>query len=830
MNLENLITPKDEINYEDDTSSGHLNFLDKLSPEQKLAVTYKDNNQIISAGAGSGKTRVLTYKIAYLISTGVPPSNILALTFTNKAANEMKSRIIELLDNKSINELWMGTFHSIFLRILRENLEYIKEKFKLNQHFLIYDQKSKNTILEMIIEKYIKDYKIAKQNNERKKLQEILFEISDDISKIKNGGKNIDDFLIDNDNELNSYSKGNIKSIYKDYIIKCRNSNAIDFDDILLFTYRMLYDNEEISKKYKDLFKYILIDEYQDTNSIQFNIIELIHGRNCKICVVGDEAQCIYSFRGSKIENIQKFREKYSPLEYKLSVNYRSTKTIVEASNQLIKENEGQSSKELISNFNQNKLIDNKIKIISSLDEKDEARKVAEKIIELRNKNKIENNWGSFAILYRTHKQAEPFETQLKNAGIPYKIVGKIQFLDREIIIHIISYLRLLINEKDNISLQKIFSFSFSEISLKMKKIFDKADKNKELYWTSINTLDFSKDKDYKKIEKFLEFINFLKKEINFQEPTYFIEQIVEFIKVNQNMFSISFNEEDEQLIALLKNMTEFLTYKYYQNMTIKYIDNSEEEIEEDINENQFKNINDDFENDFYFNSEQYKMHYTEKNKAVIAKYGLKDFLDDLILLNNYEDITENIENLNNNTESQLTKNIPNKVKLMTIHSSKGLEFNTVFIAGVEEGFYPIINSRIKEENKQKHVEEERRMFYVAITRAKQNCFISYVQKRLMGSGNVMTRKKSRFIDELGEKSLDFSEDIVNNYNNDKIFSFNRQSFSQNFNHYINSYFKYNSKSKSNNSNSNKKNDIYFNKSKSHSFLNKKRYNNFRDN
>ena len=828
MNFENLITPKCDINNTENTSD-QLSFLDKLSSEQQLAVTYKDNNQIITAGAGSGKTRVLTFKIAYLISTGVSPSNILALTFTNKAANEMKSRIVELLDNKSINELWMGTFHSIFLRILRENHEYVKEKFKLNQHFLIYDQKSKNTILEMIIEKYIVDYKIAKQNNDRKKLQEILFEISDDISKIKNEGKNIDDFLNDNENVLNSYSKGNIKSIYKDYIKKCRNSNAIDFDDILLFTYRMLYDNEEIAKKYKNLFKYILIDEYQDTNTIQFKIIELIHGKNCKICVVGDEAQSIYSFRGSKIENIQKFREKYSPLEYKLSVNYRSTKTIVEASNQLIKENEGQSSKELISNFNQSKLIDSKIKIISSLDERDEARIVADKIIELRNKNKIENNWGSFAILYRTHKQAEPFETQLKNCGIPYKIVGKIQFLDREIIVHIISYLRVLINEKDNISLQKIFSFSFSEISLKMKKIFDKADKIKELYWTSINALDSSKDTDYKKVEKFLKFIILLKKQINKEEPNYFIEQIVEFIKQNQNMFSISFNEEDKQLISLLKNMTEFLTNRYYQNMTIKYIDYSEEEEEEDIKESKFKNLNDDFDNDFYFNSEHNNKEYSDKKKAVIAKYSLKDFLDDLILLNTFEDITENIENLNNNPESEITQNIPDKVKLMTIHSSKGLEFNTVFIVGVEEGYYPVINSRIKEENKQKHVEEERRMFYVAITRAKQNCFISYVQRRLMGSGNVMTRKKSRFIDELGEKSLDFTEDIVNNSNNGQVFSFNRQSFNESFNNNINSYYKYNY-SKSNNSNFNKKNDNYFKKSKSFSFLNKKRYNNYKDN
>ena len=356
MNLENFITPIGEKN-NFGTTLTPSNFLAQLSSEQKQAVVDIINNQIISAGAGSGKTRVLTYKIAYLILTGVEPSKILALTFTNKAANEMKSRIVELLDHNAVSDLWMGTFHSIFLKILRENPKFIKEKMKLNQHFVIYDQKSKNTVLEMIIEKYIKDYKDAKNQNDKKKLQEILFEISDDISKIKNEGKKIDDYLKDKKDELNSYSKEYINKIYKDYRLKLRNSNAIDFDDILLYTYLMLSENEDISKKYKNKFKYILIDEYQDTNTIQFNIIDLILGKGAKICVVGDEAQCIYSFRGSKIENIQNFREKYHPLEYKLTINYRSTKTIVEASNTLIKVNEGQSSKQLLSNDEDNNLI-----------------------------------------------------------------------------------------------------------------------------------------------------------------------------------------------------------------------------------------------------------------------------------------------------------------------------------------------------------------------------------------------------------------------------------------------------------------------------------------
>ena len=471
-------------------------FLDQLSEEQLQAVKYINGCSIISAGAGSGKTRVLIYKIAYLISNQVPPSSILALTFTNKAANEMKSRIVELLDNRSLYELWMGTFHSIFLRILRENFEYLSEKYKLNKYFSIYDQKCKNTVLDPIIEKNIEEYKIAKKKNDRKIIQEILFEISDDISKIKNECKSIDECLNDEKFDLSQHSKGKIKKIYNDYINKCRISNAMDFDDILLYTYNMLSENEEISSKYKSLFKYILVDEYQDTNTIQFNIINLIYGKNCKICVVGDDAQCIYSFRGSKIENIQKFREKYSPLEFKLSINYRSTKTIVEAANKLIQNNEGQSSKILYTNSEKSNILnESKIKIIASGDDKDEARKVVDKIIELHNEDSEINDWESFAILYRTHKQSEAFESQLKNSNIPYKIIGKIKFLERDIIVHIISYLRIIINQNDNISLQKIFNLSFNNISLKMKNLFDEADKNTITYWSIINNFDLIKKK-----------------------------------------------------------------------------------------------------------------------------------------------------------------------------------------------------------------------------------------------------------------------------------------------------------------------------------------------
>ena len=760
MNLENFITPLGEKNNFNATPFA-LEFLNELSPEQKQVVIDKNNNQIISAGAGSGKTRVLTYKIAYLILTGVKPSEILALTFTNKAAKEMKERIVKLLDHYVLNDLWMGTFHSIFLKILRENPDFIKSR-NVGENFTIIDQKSKNSILEIIIRKYIKEYENAKEKNDMKKLQDILYEISDIISKVKNEGKTVFEYLDDKEeDDFNYYSKDNIKKIYRNYRTKCNSMNSIDFDDILLYTYKMLSDNENICQKYKNKFKYILIDEYQDTNAIQFNIIDLILGKGTKVCAVGDESQCIYSFRGSKIENIQKFKEKYSPFEYKLTINYRSTKTIVGASNKLIKENKGQSPKILFSNDKSNNLKDSKIKIISSSNEKEEAEKVIDKIIELKNEDKEKNNFGSFAILYRTHKQSEPFESKLKKRGVPYKIIGKIPFLDRDIISLIISYIKIILNEKDEISLQKI------KINQKVK-----------------------------------EFINLLKKKIWEKEPLYFIEKIVDFITQSN---SYSLNNEDMQLIISLKNIAKYLTNKYHQNQ-IKYSKNdSLEEEEEEIKSD---------------------------NKNSLILYNLKEFLDDLILLNLNEDITENISNIDNISENQMVQNNSNKVKLMTIHSSKGLEFNTVFIVGVEEGFYPIYNDKIKEENLNKHIEEERRMFYVALTRAKQNCFISYANNRLTANNKYIKRKKSRFINELeienGNKYLDFTDEIINNDNNiqNNFIKFNNSSFNQFSNkNSINSYKNYKLKNSSNNAmNFYNKHKNSFSKSDSHNFLCKKRF------
>ena len=512
----------------------------------------------------------------------------------------------------------------------------------------------------------------------------------------------------------------------------------------------------------------------------------------------------------SKIENIQKFRETYSPLEFKLSINYRSTKTIVEAANKLIQNNEGQSSKILYTNSEKSNILnESKIKIIASGDDKDEARKVVDKIIELHNEDSEINDWESFAILYRTHKQSEAFESQLKNSNIPYKIIGKIKFLERDIIVHIISYLRIIINQNDNISLQKIFNLSFNNISLKMKNLFDEADKNKITYWNIINNFDLIKKKlkHPEKIENFINFINFLKQKVLTEEPLFLIEQIVNFINSISKSNNILFDEEDNKLIALLKQMAYFLTHKYYNDCCDDKIkknkkiekendkennkdkdkenisnirrhcsdsdsDSSEEENENRINdiqnnenkinwENNYDNetINKENENNIERDNnenenENENDNFRDKNNNIIVKYSLKEFLDDLILLNINEDLTENINIIDSTPNDQIIKGKSNTVKLMTIHSSKGLEFNSVFIVGVERGYYPIYHPSIKD--KKKHEEEERRMFYVAVTRAKRNCFISYALKRIMGTGKVMNREKSQFINELENRCLDF--------------------------------------------------------------------------
>jgi DNA helicase-2/ATP-dependent DNA helicase PcrA len=393
---------------------------------------------------------------------------------------------------------------------------------------------------------------------------------------------------------------------------------------------------------------------------------------------------------------------------------------------------------------------------------------------------------------------------------IPYKIMGKISFLDNKIIVLIISYLRLLINEKDNISLQKIFSFSFNCISSKMKKIFDKADKSQEYYWNVINNLKPSKnDNTYILIKKFITFINSLKEQITMKEPIYFVEKIIEFIKS-----SFSFNEGDEDLISLFNNMAEFLTQKYHSYLRINDDDGSKENKSKDNFEGSGSFLQNNFNEDI------------DHNKSLFVKYSIKEFLDDIILLNTNEDIMENINNISGN---EIIPNNSNKVKLMTIHSSKGLEFNSVFIVGVEEHLYPLSYYGMKdetEEKRKKHEEEERRMFYVAITRAKQNCFITYAHKRLTGK-NVMIRKKSKFIGELENKYLDFSGDIINS--NENFLQFKKSLINNNWNNNFNSF--YNNKSYSHNNNYNKdknKNDSFPKKSNSNSFLNKKRYNPFK--
>ena len=737
-------------------NSNSLNFLSDLSEEQIKAVKYIEGPSIISAGAGSGKTRVLTYKIAYLIKNDYEPCSIMALTFTNKAANEMKERIVNLIDHNAAQQIWMGTFHSIFLKILRYNVNFLKSKYGFQDNFSIFPGDNKNIILEPIIEKYDNDFRELKTKGDKtNEVQNIIMSVSDDISKIKNEGKSLDEYLQNSFLIKNIQNYSNIKNIYNDYVKKCRLLNGMDFDDILVYTLDMLKNSQEILLKYQSLFKFILVDEYQDTNKIQFMIISLLSKKHKKLCVVGDDAQCIYSFRGSRIENILEFKDCFNAKEFKLQKNYRSTENIVECANNLIKKNTEQIHK-ILSAHNCKKS-GNKVKIIECDDYKDEAKQVVEEIQKLKNNNE-KYSWNSFAILYRTHKLAEAFETQLKYSGIPYKIIGKIKFLEREIIAHILAYLKIIVNPKDNISILKIINYSPN--GNKLKLVFDNADKNGISYWEAIhNMLIYMNKNDYlKEINKIIELITSLKKDYQKLQPIEIIDKIIYFI--NKNSPQYTNNDEDKILIVKMRSLTSNLTENYKNSIIIPK--------------------NDD-------------------NEKITEIYPLNEFISDLILLNSFE---ENDEILENDSESEeYEKN--NKVKLMTIHCSKGLEFSNVFIVGVENGYYPLFNkNKLDNFSKQKHEEEERRTFYVALTRAKENCYISYAMKRLVGSGKLMPRTKSPFISDLEEESnyVEYiKKSTINKNNNYVSFKFKDQynSYKNNENtnnsHYKkNKYFNYN--------------------------------------
>ena len=644
-------------------------YLNELNDDQKKAVLHKNGPLIVIAGAGSGKTRVLTYRIVHLINEGVDPFNILALTFTNKAAKEMKKRISQSVGDSIAKNIWMGTFHSVFARILRSEASFIGYPTS----FTIYDTQDS----ERLVSNIIKELKLNKDNYKAK-------QIRNRISSLKNNFISPEKYYSVPDLvEQDKISKREqFVTIYKRYNDRCFKASAMDFDDLLLKTNELLNKFPEILSKYQDKFRYIMVDEYQDTNYSQYLIIKSLSDRYENLCVVGDDSQSIYSFRGANIDNILNFKKHYPNCStYKLEQNYRSSNNIVQCANSLIKKNQFKLDKTIwTSNEDGDKILVNK-----SQTDSDEGRFIASSIFQEKNNEYLDNS--SFAVLYRTNAQSRSIEDALRKINIEYQVFGGLSFYQRKEIKDVLAYLRLTQNQNDEESFRRIINFpprgigqtTIDKLTLISEKenlsLFDSISKIKN-YDIKINSSTIDK------LENFQNLILSLK------------------------VFSNNNNALDTATHILNKSFI----INYYKDEGSLESFNRIENIEELIN-----GIND-------FMLGQNELHESDKS--------LSKYLEDVAL---YSETDKNIES--------------NKVSLMTIHMAKGLEFPIVYVVGLEENLFPSIMSI----NSREEIEEERRLFYVAMTRAEKKLILSYCNQRFKW-GNIVESEPSRFLSEIDNK------------------------------------------------------------------------------
>ena len=653
-------------------------FLQQLNGSQREAVLYNDGPSLVIAGAGSGKTRVLTYKIAYLLSNGISPYSILALTFTNKAAREMKSRISSMVDEDTARRLWMGTFHSIFSRILRREAK----TFGYNSDFTIYDaQDSKNLIKTIIKEKGLDD-KIYKAAN-----------VQSRISKAKNILITPEMYLKDRDlmNNDRHHRMERTGEIYSNYWNRCRSAGILDFDDLLLYTYFLFKDNPDILERYRNNFRFLLVDEYQDTNPVQHEIVRQLAAEHRRVCVVGDDAQSIYSFRGATIGNILNFSKTFPECKlFKLEQNYRSTKNIVNAANSVIAKNKDQIHKTIFSE----KAEGNKIRMINAYSDYEEGYNVASRIAEMRMINSYQ--YQDFAILYRTNAQSRIFEEALRKINIPYRIYGGLSFYQRKEVKDVIAYMRLVINHNDEEALKRIINYPARGIGdTTLNKIISTAGLNGVGDWDVISdpiayNLGINSG-TAKKLEGFCDLI-------------------IKLTGDNSNQNAYDFGNELIKQTGLLKDLYNDLTPE-----GISRVQNIEELV---------KSLH------------EFVSTRLEEGREDVK---LRDFLAEIALLTD--------QDTGKDEESS-------RVSMMTIHSAKGLEFKNVFVVGLEEGLFP--SERI--ENNPREMEEERRLFYVAVTRAEENVILTYAKNRFL-NGKSNTCSPSRFIDDIDSKYIQMSGD-----------------------------------------------------------------------
>ncbi len=655
-------------------------YLNKLNVQQREAVEYLGGPSLVIAGAGSGKTRVLTYKIVYLLENGYLPNQILALTFTNKAAREMKERIAGLIGIELASLLWMGTFHSIFSRILRLNAEYIGFK----PDFTIYDTNDSRSLIKMIIKDMQLDDKVYNPA-----------QIQSHISNMKNAL--ISPTNYENDNALrqaDTRAKRPLTyAIYKAYWNRCKIAGAMDFDDLLFYTNILLRDNENILKKYQEYFKYILVDEYQDTNFAQHLIVSQLCKEHKHLCVVGDDAQSIYSFRGANISNILNLSRSYPELKtFKLEQNYRSTQTIIGAANTLIEKNKYQIHKKVFSKSD----VGGKIPVIQAYSDYEEGYVVANQIIAVK---AIQGgSYEDFAILYRTNAQSRVLEEALRKRNIPYRIYGGLSFYQRKEIKDAISYFRLSINPDDDEALRRIINYPARGIGdTTVNKIQQAAIKHNVSMWSVVN--------------------NPIAYELSLNSGT--IKKLQNFSSIIQSF--IDLNIEGKNALELAQVILRDSTI-----LASVHSDNTPENISKQENLSELLNGIKDFIT-------------TKQESGDEDSICLTHFLAEISLATDQDKNDDN--------------NLGECVTLMTVHAAKGLEFRNVIIVGVEEELFPSSMSCDTVEG----VEEERRLLYVAITRAKTNCTITFATSRYR-NGQTKQCQMSRFIRDIDSSYLSLSQ------------------------------------------------------------------------
>lgn len=656
-----------------------MDLLKDLNEAQRAAVEYIDGPSLVIAGAGSGKTRVLTYKIAYLLSQGMKPWSIMALTFTNKAAREMKERIGKLVGNDLAQHLYMGTFHSIFSRILRAEAEHIG----FNNNFTIYDESDSRSLIKAIVKEMGLDDK-------KYKPAAVHAKISMAKNNLMSAAAYESDAAIFEQNKRAQMPE--VGKIFVAYVQRCKQANAMDFDDLLTLTYQLFREHEDIRHKYAARFDYVLVDEYQDTNHVQMSIVMQLCQEKQRVCAVGDDSQSIYSFRGANIDNILNYQRQFQGTRlFKLEQNYRSTQTIVEAANSLIKHNRNQIPKDVFSENAKGE----KIQYKPAYSDKEEAAIVAKDVKRIRREDGCQ--YSDFAILYRTNAQSRSFEEEFRKQGIPYRIYGGLSFYQRKEIKDIIAYFRLVANPDDEEAIKRIINYPARGIgATTVLKIADCAHQNQVSFWEVIGApeqygLAVNKG-TMNKLETFRLLISSFIERAQTTDVYELGDAIIKESGISQDIMS----GKDADDLARQENLEEFLS-----GMSAF--------VEERREEGRFDEL------------------------------FLQDYLQDVALLTD--------------ADSDGDKDEP-RVSLMTVHAAKGLEFPTVFVVGLEENIFPSPLSAAS----LRELEEERRLLYVAITRAEKHCILTNAKNRWR-YGKMEFDNPSRFIDEIDGKLIDCQDE-----------------------------------------------------------------------